>query len=428
MTVVHAFDRRRNGFDLLRLVFAAVVAVSHGIVIQTGWQPFVRGSSLGDFALDGFFILSGFLIVRSALTLRSFPRFAWHRFLRIMPGFWACLLVTAFVAAPLAAVLRGLPAATAFTGDASAWRFVLVNSGLVMGQYDIAGILAGTPDGPSFNGSLWTLVFEVFCYALVAVAGALGMLTRRRVWVLAGTGLLAVLTALQEAGVPVLVNDRVLRLVFVFALGALAWIYADKLPIRGWLAVVSLAVFVPSTVLFEDYRVLGAAPFAYLLVYVGIRLRLPWRPSADLSYGTYIYHWPVFALLNVSALGSLPTWAFVPVGLVLTVVGPAALSWWLVEKRALAAKDSVVPDRIAGVVAPGRTRGRRVSRRSSGRADDGGEPQVPYPRRHSTATTPMPASSTTVVVTLPSGPNPPPVSSTDDPAAGRVLRSDVSIG
>jgi peptidoglycan/LPS O-acetylase OafA/YrhL len=348
MTVVHEFDRRSNGFDLLRLIFAAVVAVSHGIVIHTGSQPFVGGSSLGDFALDGFFVISGFLIVRSALTLRSFPRFAWHRFLRVMPGFWACLLVTAFVVAPLAAVLTGLPAAAAFTGDPSAWRYLASNAGLLIGQYDIAGILTATPEGASFNGSLWTLVFEAFCYVLVAVAAGLGMLTRRRAWVLAGTAVLGVLTVLQEAGVPVLVNDRVLRLVFVFALGALAWIYADRVPVRGWLAAVALAVFVPSTLLFDDYRVLGAVPLAYLFVYAGIRLRLPWKPKADLSYGTYIYHWPVFVLLNVSVLGSLPTWAFVPVGLVLTVVGPAALSWWLVEKRALAAKDSAFPDRLAG--------------------------------------------------------------------------------
>ena len=45
-------------------------------------------STLGEFGLDGFFILGGFLVIRSFLNLGSFPRYARHRFLRIMPGFW----------------------------------------------------------------------------------------------------------------------------------------------------------------------------------------------------------------------------------------------------------------------------------------------------------------------------------------------------
>lgn len=73
----------------------------------------------GRFGLDGFFILSGFLVTRSFLALDPLPRFIWHRFLRIMPGFWVCLLVTTFVVAPAAALLHGLPALTPFTGEPS---------------------------------------------------------------------------------------------------------------------------------------------------------------------------------------------------------------------------------------------------------------------------------------------------------------------
>jgi MYXO-CTERM domain-containing protein len=82
--------------------------------------------------------------------------------------------------APLAAILQGLPPGTAFTGDPSALRYVAGNAALLITQYDIAGILAATPNGVSFNGSLWTLVFEAGCYGLVALLGALGLLRRRR--------------------------------------------------------------------------------------------------------------------------------------------------------------------------------------------------------------------------------------------------------
>ena len=130
MTVLSSrFDPRRNALDVLRLLFATIVAVTHGIAIHTGSQPAWGDTLLGDLALDGFFVLSGFLVTRSFLRLDSPLRYLWHRFLRIMPAFWACLIVIAFVAAPVAAVLRGHPAGTAFSGDPSALRYVLANSG-----------------------------------------------------------------------------------------------------------------------------------------------------------------------------------------------------------------------------------------------------------------------------------------------------------
>jgi peptidoglycan/LPS O-acetylase OafA/YrhL len=355
-----AFSPRRNSFDLLRLLFAALVAVAHGIALHTGTQPQWGLSTLGDFGLDGFFILSGFLVTRSWLGLSSFPRYAWHRFLRLMPGFWVCLLVTALVVAPLAAVLQGLSPSTPFTGDPSAIRYLLGNAALLIVQYDIAGILADAPNGASFNGSLWTLAFEAFCYVVVAGLGVLGVLRGRRWLVLAIVGVLAVLTVLQEAGLPVFVNDRLLRLVFVFLLGSAAYLYAHRIPVHWGLAAGSAALFLASVALFDDYRVLGAAPLAYVFFWFGTSFPRPWSMRADLSYGVYIYHWPLFQLLVLTGIAAVPTVLFVPIGLGLTIVGPAALSWYLVEKPALGHKHSPIPDRIA--VGLGRLVGRRGPR------------------------------------------------------------------
>ncbi len=359
-TLRDTFDPRGNSFDILRLSFAGVVAVSHGSVLHSGWQPRWGVSTLGDFGLDGFFILSGFLVTRSFLNLGSFPRFAWHRFLRIMPGFWACLVVVALVVAPAAALLRGLPATMPFTGEPSALGYVFGNAGLLIVQYDIAGILVDRPRELSFNGALWTLFFEAFCYTIVAALGVLGVLRRRR-WVVVGiAAVFAVLTALQEVGLPVWVNDRILRLVFVFLLGSLAYLYAHRIPIRWTLAAGAAVVFLGSVVVFDDYRVLGAAPLAYLIVWFGTCFPWRWSMRADLSYGVYIYHWPVFQILGLTGLAAAPSELFVPIGLAVVAV-PAALSWYLVEKPALNRKNSPTPDRVAAALA--RTLGRPARRR-----------------------------------------------------------------
>jgi peptidoglycan/LPS O-acetylase OafA/YrhL len=338
------FDPRRNGFDALRLVFAVLVAVDHGISAHHGGQPRIGQSGIGDFGLDGFFVLSGFLVTRSWSRLESFPRFAWHRFLRVMPGFWVCLLVVAFVAAPVAAALQGMSPLQAFTGTPSAFSYVLQNAGLLIVQYDIAGILADLPKQDSFNGSLWTLVFEAFCYAIVGALGAVGLLRRRPVLLPAAAAVLLVLTAVQEAGLPVLLNERVIRLVLMFLLGAAAYLYADRVPLRGDLAAGAAGLFLVSLALFDDYRVLGAVPFTYLCLWAGTHFA--WRIRADLSYGLYVYHWPLQQILVLTALGATPAAVYVPVSIALALL-PAAASWYLVERPALRRKDSPLPDRLA---------------------------------------------------------------------------------
>lgn len=367
MSLSSRFEPRRNAFDLLRLLFATVVAVTHGVGIHTGDQPMWGNTPLGDLALDGFFILSGFLVTRSLLRLDSPGRFVWHRFLRIMPGFWACLLVIGFVAAPVAALLRGLPADVAFTGDPSSFRYILANSGLLILQYDIAGILDGTPEGPSFNGALWTLFFEAGCYALVFGMGVAGVLSRRRWVVLALAATCAGLTILQETGVDVLVNDRALRLGFVFVLGMIGYLHGDRIPLHAGLMAIAAIVFGASLVLFDDYRVLGAAPLAYVFGWFGTWDRLSWSMRHDLSYGVYIYHWPMQQILNLTVLAAIPTWAFVSLG-VMATVPLAAVSWFLVERRALRWKDAPAPALFHGGAGPrdaGIARGRR--RRGAGR-------------------------------------------------------------
>ncbi len=347
MTLHDRFDPRRNNFDLIRLVLAGMVAVAHGIVMRTGHQPYFGISTLGDFALDGFFILSGFLVVRSWLSLGNFWRYAWHRFLRIMPAYWVCLLVLAFVVAPTALALEGRPLTELWTAPDSAIRFVEVNLGLNVFTYEIASIFAHNPNPLIVDGSLWTLILEAGCYVVLAVLGLIGVL-RKRTWVIPAFALvLWMLATLYDFGVYVGIGDNTLRMLMLFLIGASIYLYADRVPMRAWLAVAAAVVFVASVALLTNYRMVGAVPLAYLLIYCAAGLRWNLRLRTDLSYGVYIYHWPIEQLLMLTVVAQLPTPAFVLVGLVLIV--PVALaSWYGIERRALRRKNQRFPSWLPG--------------------------------------------------------------------------------
>ncbi len=338
------FDPQANSLDVLRLLFAVTVAITHACVIAYGWQPMIGATQIAILAVDGFFVLSGFLIVRSYLRLGSLPRYAWHRFLRIMPGFWLCLALTAFAVAPLLAWLEGRPAASVLTGGNPSWRYLAGNAGLYISSFDVAGLPTGTADPGTVNGALWTLFYEGVCYLAVAVLGALGWL-RRRPWVvlvIAGASWAAL--AALEAGAPVR-GEYFWRFFFLFFLGAAAYLYRDRIIVNGWLAAGAVPVVAASAALLHDYRPAGGLAFAYAVIWAGVATpRLRRHLRADFSYGIYIWHWPVLALLATAGAARVSAAAYFALGALL-VAGAAYASWHLVEKRALALKDAGLPRR-----------------------------------------------------------------------------------
>ncbi len=263
-----------------------------------------------------------------------------------MPGFWVCLLVTALVVAPLAAALMGRSPLSVFSSpEDPAWRYPFVNAALPIFQYPIAGL--ETPRGETaMDGSLWTLQYEAFCYFVLALLGMATLLRRRLVLVML-CAVLWVLTWVQFAGlipfdVPLLQNDQVLRFLLMFLLGAAGHVLGDRIPISWHWATAAGAVVLASTFMLPDYRLVGALAFAYLCLYAMVRLPL-WRaPAWDLSYGLYLYHWPVQFLLALAGATALGQPAFVLLSVCLAL-GVAALSWVTVESRALRLKDMPVP-------------------------------------------------------------------------------------
>ena len=342
-----SYDPRRNTLDAVRIGLALMVAVSHGIVMRTGDEPRWGNSTLGDLAVDGFFVLSGFLVTgsyqRIAVStgyarLWTVVRFGWHRFLRIMPGFWVCLMVLALVVAPLAAVLEGRPAITPFVTDPSSSDFLVNNAALLIRQYDIAGLLGANPYPFVFDGALWTLVFEAMCYVLLTALGWSGVVRRRRWVVLLLAGVLWGLLVAQSLDVDTVIGDLTTRLVFMFLLGVASYLFKERIPIGPTWAVAALMLLVGCLATVHDYRVLAAPALTYLVVYLGTGLPRPVRLRTDLSYGIYIYHYPTEQLLMLSVAATLPIVPFVALSSA-AVLLPAAASWYLVEKRSLTYKD-----------------------------------------------------------------------------------------
>jgi peptidoglycan/LPS O-acetylase OafA/YrhL len=139
----------------LRLFAASLVVVFHSVFyVSTHGGQLPRDvayyfGELSQFGILVFFAISGFVIT-SSVQRRTSGDFAWLRFLRIYPGLW---LAIAIVAVLNRAVF-----------GAFAW-----NRGTILGM-----TLLPFGDVPRpLGGVEWTLVYEVFFYALVALVWTL---------------------------------------------------------------------------------------------------------------------------------------------------------------------------------------------------------------------------------------------------------------
>jgi peptidoglycan/LPS O-acetylase OafA/YrhL len=299
----------------LRLLLAAAVIISHAWPLAYGpatVEPLkaLTGHSLGGWAVVGFFFLSGLLIAPSAERSTA-ARFWLARARRILPGLAVALGVTLALAALSGAIL------TAETATIYWLRGIT----LVSLEHHLPGAFSHAALPGVVNGPLWSLAHEVAAYGLCFVTVRLGLLRHR----LGCLGLL--LFALVLWATPSL-PDRALTfapLFLAFAFGMLAHAARSHLSLSPAL---TLALFALAPMGWP----FAVAALGHGLLVLGFRLPLP-PLRTDLSFGLYIYGWPVAQHLAHDAPGlSAPVLA----GLSLIATLPfAVLSWQLIERPSL---------------------------------------------------------------------------------------------
>lgn len=331
ITVAAAMARPHNNFTLVRLCLALLVVVSHAVGINTGAPEPLKaatGFTLGEHAVNGFFAVSGFLVTMS--YDRRHPRdYAIARLLRIAPGFIAAVLL----AAVMGAALSRLPWRD-YVADAQLWRFIATTLTSFKSANTLPGVFETNPQ-TYVMAPVWTLRYELYCYAGVLALGLLGRARTPFVVPALCLGLAMGVAALDRLHPEGMLLRTFLRLFFLFSTGATLYLLRDRLRLSG-LAVA--AAFLAAWALHGTalYAAILFAAEGYGALWLALGFARTIEPRADLSYGIYLYGWPIQQALRQV----LPSWSLsslLALALLLTVAA-AACSWFLVEKPALALK------------------------------------------------------------------------------------------
>src|SRR5690606_11271709 len=122
-----------------------------------------------------FFTVSGYLVTLSLLRNPGVLRYARNRFLRVYPGYLACLLACVLLLGP---AFTTLPVAEYFRhGDT--WHYLTQNLQPIRLQWTLPGVFAANPYPDVVNGTLWSLGLEVRWYFYLGLLAALTVVRRR---------------------------------------------------------------------------------------------------------------------------------------------------------------------------------------------------------------------------------------------------------
>jgi peptidoglycan/LPS O-acetylase OafA/YrhL len=287
---------RLNNFDALRLFAAIVVVLAHMESLSGRPDSFAFGNEpMGISGVLIFFAISGYLVTGSWRADPDLGRFLAKRFLRLVPALAVAVPLTYLVV--MAIGIEGFP------GN----RF------------------------STLNGSLWTITIEVQCYIFLALT----MLVTTRF----GPAMFA---AVAAAGVVALSGSYLTLFALAFSVGALLKEYPRLMRWSWAVSGLGLAIYP------EHPPVALALIIAPLSVWVGTRswpvLRNTGR-FGDISYGTYIYAYPVQQSV-VYFMGdhtSLVILLLVSLSIILPI---AWVSWRYIERPAMHKKHEITPGNL----------------------------------------------------------------------------------
>lgn len=324
----------KNNFDIVRLTLAIIVMLVHSSQITKNVDLHFLSTYLSsDFAVKGFFSISGFLIVRSCLRSKSIKSYFIKRAKRIAPAYFFVIALCFFI---------GL-----FVTNLSCYDFILnketiryIASNLLFLNFiqpSLPGVFTSNPL-QAMNGSLWTIKAEITLYILLPFV--IQPLNKNPIRTMAIIFLVAIawffyFTNVYTGPKAETIAKQFIYLSSFFFFGSLFSINDIVFSKIRWISLISISLyFYFKDEWFSFIIEMIAFPSVVIFICTSAFKELKINKLGDLSYGVYLYHFPI--IQSLQHFGVFDYNAYI--GLSLTVVITFLLSyasWHLLENKFL---------------------------------------------------------------------------------------------
>jgi peptidoglycan/LPS O-acetylase OafA/YrhL len=314
---------RLQGLDALRGVAALLVMALHyemmpQFVPPAGFPPtMVLWTQYGLMGVELFFVISGFVILMTLERAGSVLRFAINRGARLYPAYWLSLLVAGIFARAM---------------HETSVTYIGINATMLQ---EFLGV-------PDIVVIYWTLSYELWFYASLALIAAIGLLRRVDYLALAW---FAMAIAMHLAGAEPLGLGRILTMWqfgHLFIAGMMVYLIASGRASTPAILALALSVGYSLIGRWDPWVQIPGAIYCAIngafiaVVYLAAINRLPaplWLARiGKFSYSLYLLHLPIGIMLTraATALG-ISRWFAVALALP-TALAAAYLSYSYVER------------------------------------------------------------------------------------------------
>lgn len=336
---------RDNNFQLIRFAAAVGVFISHSFALG-GFGATGKPALLGFISLNVFFIISGFLVSKSLIDRPSNWVYVRARVLRIFPALLAAVLFSTYV---VGLAFTNLPAWD-FLSNIKVHEYALKNFVLFIPNIpnELPGVFLDSKYKPTVNAPLWSLPYEIWCYALLLIFGwFLKVRTSPKLFfIIAGIALLYFFGAFtlnyanKTTQYALVLGKESYRLGAMFLLGVVFYGLREKINISHIFALVLVTLIGLAAMVHRLlYVALAYGGLAYIVFYLAYAIKGPFTKFnrlGDYSYGIYIFGYPIQQALG-QTLPNLSLPLFFAISFLITLL-LAVVSWHLLESRVLSLK------------------------------------------------------------------------------------------
>lgn len=338
MYLNNIFNNRDNNLNLIRLIAAILVIFSHAFALNGKHDILsLQQWSFGTLAVSVFFFISGILIANSFENSKNIFEYVFARMIRIIPAYFVVIILSVFVLGPIFTTLE----IKDYFSNYQTYQY-LKNLFFFPLYWELSGVFQSNEYYQAINGSLWTLPLEVLCYIYVLIIGFFSFLRSKSlsltVFILVYFLYLSPDITFNYFGYP---SDQILSVFLYFSLGVVVYNIKEYIFLDKKLAMVCLLILLIS-LKFSFFKEVFIFFGSYIILYIGYQKPFKYTNKIlknDLSYGIYIYAFPIQQLF-INIYGNMNPYINFMYSLFITIIF-AFFSWKLIEKKSLKLKHNL---------------------------------------------------------------------------------------